>query len=92
MPPPFRRSPLALTVLGVLETAPLHPYGIQQLIKQWGKDQVVNVGQRATLYKMITRLAEAGLIAVQGTGATSSTPSAPPTRSPTPAAPPRASG
>ncbi|MFC4946480.1 PadR family transcriptional regulator [Pseudonocardia sp. GCM10023141] len=64
----FRRSPLALTILGVLETGPLHPYGIQQLIKQWGKDQVVNVGQRATLYKMITRLVEAGLIAVQGTG------------------------
>lgn len=64
----FRRSPLALTVLGVLEAGPLHPYGIQQLIKHWGKDQVVNVGQRATLYKMITRLTEAGLVAVQGTG------------------------
>ena len=37
---------------------------MQQLIKQWGKDQVVNVGQRATLYKMITRLREAGLIKV----------------------------
>lgn len=68
VPTTFRRSPLALTVLGVLEAGPLHPYGIQQLIKQWGKDQVVNVGQRATLYKMITRLTEAGLIAVQGTG------------------------
>ena len=45
----------------------MHPYGIQQLIKQWGKDQVINVGQRSTLYKMINRLCEAGLIAVHGT-------------------------
>ena len=43
-----RSSPLALTVLGLLHTRPLHPYGIQRLIKQWGKDQVVNVGQRTT--------------------------------------------
>jgi DNA-binding PadR family transcriptional regulator len=63
----FRRSPLALAVLGLLEDGPLHPYGIQQLIRQWGKDQVVNVEQRATLYKMINRLAEAGLIRVRET-------------------------
>jgi DNA-binding PadR family transcriptional regulator len=63
----FRRSPLALAVLGLLEDGPLHPYGIQQLIRQWGKDQVVNVEQRATLYKMINRLADAGLIRVRET-------------------------
>lgn len=63
----FRRSPLALAILGLLEGGPLHPYGIQQLIKQWGKDQVVNVGQRASLYKMINRLHDAGLVAVQDT-------------------------
>lgn len=63
----FHRSPLALAVLGLLEDGPLHPYGIQHRIKQWGKDQVINVGQRSTLYKMISRLAEAGLIAVHGT-------------------------
>ncbi|GAA4552873.1 PadR family transcriptional regulator [Amycolatopsis samaneae] len=68
MPTTFRRSPLALAVLGLLEATPLHPYGMQQLIKQWGKDEVINVGQRASLYKMITRLHEAGLIAVEGTG------------------------
>jgi DNA-binding PadR family transcriptional regulator len=60
----FRRSPLALAILGLLENGPLHPYGIQRLIKQWGKDQVVNVGQRTSLYRMIVRLEEAGLIAV----------------------------
>jgi len=63
----FRRSPLALAILGLLEDGPLHPYGMQQLIKQWGKDQVINVGQRASLYKMINRLAEAGLIKVRET-------------------------
>jgi DNA-binding PadR family transcriptional regulator len=63
----FRRSPLALAILSLLENGPLHPYGIQRLIKQWGKDQVVNVGQRASLYRMIDRLAEAGLITTSGT-------------------------
>ena len=63
-----RSSPLALTVLGMLHTRPLHPYGIQRLIKQWGKDQVVNVGQRTALYRTIERLEDGGLIAVQGTG------------------------
>jgi DNA-binding PadR family transcriptional regulator len=46
---------------------PLHPYGMQRLIKSWGKDEVVNVGQRANLYKTIRRLHEAGLIAVRQT-------------------------
>jgi DNA-binding PadR family transcriptional regulator len=67
-PDRFRRSPLALAILGVLEAGPLHPYGIQRRIKEWGKDQVVTVDARATLYKMIARLDEAGLIAVVGTG------------------------
>ena len=63
----FRRSPLALAILGLLENGPLHPYGIQRLIKQWGKDQVVNVGQRTSLYRMIVRLEEAGLITAGAT-------------------------
>lgn len=63
----FRPSPLALAVLGLLHAAPLHPYAMQRLIKLWGKDSVVNVGQRANLYKTIRRLNEAGLIAVRQT-------------------------
>lgn len=59
-----RSSPLALTVLGMLHTQPLYPYGIQRLIRQWGKDQVVNVGQRASLYRTIDRLHAAGLVSV----------------------------
>ncbi len=60
-------SPLALAVLCLLEVGPLHPYGLQRLIRLWGKDQVVNVGQRASLYKTIQRLQRAGLVAVAHT-------------------------
>ncbi len=63
----FRPSPLALAVLCLLHVGPLHPYGIQRLIKEWGKDEVVNVGNRANLYKTIKRLNEAGLIAIRQT-------------------------
>ncbi|MDT0469897.1 PadR family transcriptional regulator [Streptomyces gibsoniae] len=63
----MRSSPLGLTVLSLLHMQPLHPYGIQRLIKQWGKDQVVNVSQRASLYRTIDRLLDAGLIAVRET-------------------------
>jgi len=62
-----RGSPLALTVLGMLHTQPLHPYGIQRLIKQWGKDQVVNVSQRVSLYRTIDRLHAAGLVSIAET-------------------------
>jgi DNA-binding PadR family transcriptional regulator len=54
-------------VLGMLHTQPLHPYGIQRLLKQWGKDQVVNVSQRVSLYRTIDRLHAAGLVAVAET-------------------------
>jgi len=60
-------SPLALAVLSLLEVGPLHPYGLQRLIRLWGKDAVVNVAQRASLYKTIQRLEKAGLIAVRHT-------------------------
>jgi len=67
MTSPTRRSPLALAVLALLAHQPLHPYGVQRLLKEWGKDQVVNVGQRAGLYKTMDRLHAAGLIAVRET-------------------------
>jgi DNA-binding PadR family transcriptional regulator len=51
----------------MLGGGPLHPYAIQSRMKLWGKDQVVNVGQRANLYKTIERLRAAGLIAVRQT-------------------------
>lgn len=63
----MRSSPLALTVLSLLSYQPLHPYGIRRLIKQWGKDDVVNVGQPASLYRTIERLQAGGLVAVSQT-------------------------
>lgn len=63
----YRRSPLALAVLALLVVRPLHPYGVLALLKQWGKGEVININQRATVYKTVTRLAEAGLIAVRHT-------------------------
>ncbi len=54
-------------MLSLLEMGPLHPYGMQRLIKLWGKDKVVNVGNRANLYKTIKRLQEAGLVVVRQT-------------------------
>lgn len=41
----------------------MHPYRMQRLIKERGKDQVINVGQRASLYQTISQLLRAGLIA-----------------------------
>lgn len=60
-----RRSTLALAVLALLAEAPMHPYRMQQLIRQRAKDTVVNVGQRTSLHKAIERLMAAGLVAVR---------------------------
>jgi DNA-binding PadR family transcriptional regulator len=60
-----RPSPLGLAVLSLLVAGPLHPYGMQRLIRLWGKDQVINVGQRANLYKTIARMKEGGLVTIR---------------------------
>jgi DNA-binding PadR family transcriptional regulator len=62
-----QRSGLALAVLALAAEAPMHPYRMQQLIRERGKDQVVNVGQRSQLYKTIDRLVRDGLLVAQGT-------------------------
>ncbi len=58
----FKRSPLALAVLVLLHESPMHPYKMQRLIKDRGKDQVINVEQRASLYQTINQLLRAELI------------------------------
>src|SRR6185369_15821823 len=63
----FKRSPLALALLALLHEAPMHPYRMQRLIKDRGKDQVINVEQRASLYQTINQLLRAGLIAASET-------------------------
>jgi DNA-binding PadR family transcriptional regulator len=64
---PKPRSPLWLVVLGLACEEPMHPYRMQALIKQRGKEQVANVGQRNSVYQTINALLRAGLIEVRGT-------------------------
>lgn len=62
-----RRSSLGLIVLTLLDEEPMHAYRMQRLIEQRGKDRVVNVRERASLYQTIERLLRLGLIAVRET-------------------------
>lgn len=57
-----KRSPLALAILVLLYEQPMHVYRMQQMIKERGKDEVINVTQRNNLYQMIARLERDGLI------------------------------
>ncbi len=63
----FQHSPLALAILALLAEAPMHPYRMQQLIKERGKDKVINVQRRGSLYQTINQLLRAGLIQVRET-------------------------
>jgi DNA-binding PadR family transcriptional regulator len=62
-----KRSPLALAVLVLLYEQPMHVYRMQQLIKERGKDEVINVTQRNNLYQIIARLERDGLIVIRAT-------------------------
>src|SRR5262245_36203353 len=61
------RSPLGLVVLWELMLGPQHVYGIQKLFEQQGKDRVVNVRSRASLYQALERLVRLGLVEVHET-------------------------
>ena len=45
----------------------MHPYRMQRLIKERGKDQVIDVQRRPSLYQTINQLLRAGLIVVAKT-------------------------
>jgi DNA-binding PadR family transcriptional regulator len=62
-----RRSPLALIVLALLHTMPMHGYQVQLKLKQWGKERVVNLRQRSSLYRTLDRLLAGGLVTVHAT-------------------------
>jgi len=64
---PQPRSPLWTVVLALACEEPMHPYRMQTLIKQRGKDQIANVAQRNSVYQTIAALLRAGLIAVRET-------------------------
>jgi DNA-binding PadR family transcriptional regulator len=56
-----------MVVLALACEEPMHPYRMQALIKQRGKDQIANVAQRNSVYQTIAALLRAGLIAVRET-------------------------
>ena len=58
---PPRRSTLAMLLLALLLEAPMHPYRMQQVIKERGQDQLVNVAQRNSVYQALERLVRDGL-------------------------------
>jgi DNA-binding PadR family transcriptional regulator len=62
-----KRSSLGLLVLYLLWERPLHPYRMQKLIHAFGKERVVNVRARASLYQTIERLLRLGLVEVHET-------------------------
>lgn len=62
-----RRSALALTVLWQLMSEPMHVYRMQKLFEAQGKDRVVNVRARASIYQTIERLQRHGLVEVSQT-------------------------
>jgi DNA-binding PadR family transcriptional regulator len=66
LPPARPRSPLWLVVLSLACEEPMHPYRMQTLIKQRGKEHVANVAQRNSVYQTIVALHRAGLIAIHG--------------------------
>lgn len=56
-----------MVILALLAEAPMHAYRMQQLIEERGKDTVVNVAQRNSVYQTIARLLRDDLIRVQAT-------------------------
>ncbi|MBE9915632.1 PadR family transcriptional regulator [Paenibacillus donghaensis] len=56
-----------MAILALLAEEPMHPYRMQQLIKERGKDQIINVRQRASIYQTIERLLRDGQISVKET-------------------------
>jgi DNA-binding PadR family transcriptional regulator len=62
-----RRSPLGLIVLWQLFDGPMHVYRMQKLFEAQGKDRVVNVRARASVYQTIDRLVRYQLVEVAET-------------------------
>jgi len=56
-----------MVVLSLVSEEPMHPYRMQTLIKERGKDQIANVAQRNSVYQTISALRRAGLIRIRET-------------------------
>jgi DNA-binding PadR family transcriptional regulator len=66
-PKPPQRSALGLIVLWQLLSEPMHVYRMQKLFEAEGKQRIVNVRSRASLYQTIERLERLGLVEVAAT-------------------------
>ena len=66
-PKPPQPSPLGLIVLWQLWSEPMHVYRLQKLLEAEGKNRIVNVRSRASLYQAIERLERLGLVEVSAT-------------------------
>jgi DNA-binding PadR family transcriptional regulator len=62
-----KRSSLGLIVLWQLFEGPMHVYRMQKMFEAQGKDRVVNMRSRASLYQTIERLERHGLVEVYET-------------------------
>ncbi|CAB3753437.1 PadR transcriptional regulator [Burkholderia paludis] len=56
-----------MVILGFVLEAPSHAYRMHELIRQRGKDNVVNVAQRNSVYQTLSQLKAAELICVRET-------------------------
>ncbi len=61
--PSASRNLWSLTVLCLLKVQPLHPYEMQRRIREWKKDNFLDL-KRGSLYHAIERLRAAGMIEV----------------------------
>src|SRR5262245_13362149 len=59
--PGTRRNLWSLTVLCLLRVRPMHPYEMQRLIRDWHKDEFLDL-KRGSLYHAIERLRHGGFI------------------------------
>jgi DNA-binding PadR family transcriptional regulator len=56
-----------MVLLSLACEEPMHPYRMQTLMKQRGKDRIANLAQRNSVYQTIAALRRAGLIEVRQT-------------------------
>lgn len=61
----IKKSPVALAILCLLIEEPMHAYRMQQLIKERGKEEVINIRHRTSIYQTIDRLHRDNAIAIQ---------------------------
>jgi DNA-binding PadR family transcriptional regulator len=59
-------NPLALAVLSVLMTGPMHPYEIARVLKHWGKEDSIKI-RYGSLYTVVQDLEKRGLVEAEGT-------------------------